>query len=154
MALSPTPIATTHRLSPTTGQPWLLRPRISRSVTSPSSGYANRPNRAIDGGRTFTFQDSRLCWPLLRKSIRPAHSRNAAPQTRSDGASRRTAHHRSYVTQVSSAIKMELPSLSRRGTAHDLRHVPLCGRSKFAQLRHILPTAISALFPQPPFFSP
>lgn len=50
---------------PYTGQPWLLRPRISRSVTSPSSGYASRPNRAIDGRRTFTFQDSRLCWPLL-----------------------------------------------------------------------------------------
>jgi len=25
------------------GQPWLLRPRISRFVTSPSSGYASRP---------------------------------------------------------------------------------------------------------------
>ena len=35
---------------------WLLRPRISRFVTSPCSGYANRPNRAIDGKRTFTSQ--------------------------------------------------------------------------------------------------
>ena len=52
-------------LVPYTGQPWLLRPRISRSVTSPSSGYASRPNRAIDGGGTLTLQDSRPCWPLL-----------------------------------------------------------------------------------------
>jgi len=52
-------------LFPCTGQPWLLRPRISRFVTSPSSGYASRPNRAIDGRKTFTFHDSRLCWPLL-----------------------------------------------------------------------------------------
>jgi len=50
---------------PYTGQPWLLRPRISRSVTSPSSGYASRPNRVIDGGGTLTLQDSRPCWPLL-----------------------------------------------------------------------------------------
>lgn len=32
-----------------TKQPWLLRPRVSRFVTSPSSGYANRPFRATDG---------------------------------------------------------------------------------------------------------
>ena len=50
---------------PCTGRPWLLRPRLSRSVTSPSSGYASRPNRAIDGGGTCTLQDSRPCWPLL-----------------------------------------------------------------------------------------
>jgi hypothetical protein len=37
-----------------TGQPWLLRPRLSRFVTSPSSGYANRPFRATDGKGTFT----------------------------------------------------------------------------------------------------
>jgi hypothetical protein len=44
-----------------TGQPWLLRPRLSRFVTSPSSGYANRPFRATDGRRTFTSQDSQPC---------------------------------------------------------------------------------------------
>ena len=48
------------------GRPWLLRPRISRFVTSPSSGYTNRPNRAIDGVRTFTLPDSRPCRPLLQ----------------------------------------------------------------------------------------
>jgi hypothetical protein len=37
-----------------TGQPWLLRPRLSRFVTSPSSGYANRPFRATDGQGTST----------------------------------------------------------------------------------------------------
>ena len=44
-----------------TRQPWLLRPRISRFVTSPSSGYANRPFRATDGKRTLTSQDSQPC---------------------------------------------------------------------------------------------
>ncbi len=52
------------RLPPHIGQPWLLRPRISRFVTSPSRGYASRPNRAIDGKGTFTPLDSRLCRPL------------------------------------------------------------------------------------------
>ena len=37
-----------------TGQPWLLRPRLSRFVTSPSSGYANRPFRPTDGKGTST----------------------------------------------------------------------------------------------------
>ncbi len=45
--------------------PWFLRPRISRFVTSPSSGYAHRPNRAIDGRGTYTLQDLRPCRPLL-----------------------------------------------------------------------------------------
>jgi len=45
----------------TSGQPWLLLPRISRFVTSPSSGYASRPNRAIDGVGTFTPLDSQPC---------------------------------------------------------------------------------------------
>ena len=31
------------------GQPWFLRPSLSRFVTSPCPGYACRPNRAIDG---------------------------------------------------------------------------------------------------------
>ncbi len=38
-------------------QPWLLRPRISRFVTSPSRGYANRLNRAIGGRGTLTLLD-------------------------------------------------------------------------------------------------
>ncbi len=50
------------------GPPWLLRPRISRFVTSPSSGYANRLNRAIDGRGTFALQDLRPCRPLLGNS--------------------------------------------------------------------------------------
>jgi len=44
-----------------TGQPWLLPPRLSRFVTSPSSGYANRPFRATDGKGTFTPQDPQPC---------------------------------------------------------------------------------------------
>jgi hypothetical protein len=47
-----------------TGQPWLLRPRLSQFVTSLSSGYAHRPNRATDGRGTFTLQDSQPCWLL------------------------------------------------------------------------------------------
>lgn len=42
------------------GQPWLCRPGPPRFVASPQSGPANRPNRAIDGVRTFTSPDS---WP-------------------------------------------------------------------------------------------
>ena len=44
-----------------TEQPWLLRPSISRLVTSPCPGYTNRPFRATDGKRTFTSQDSQTC---------------------------------------------------------------------------------------------
>jgi len=43
------------------GQPWFLRPRLSWFVTSPRSGYANRPHRAIDGIRTFTLSDAQPC---------------------------------------------------------------------------------------------
>ena len=46
-------------------RPWLLRPRLSRMVTSPSTGYANRLNRAIGGRGTSTLQDSQPC-RLLR----------------------------------------------------------------------------------------
>jgi hypothetical protein len=42
-------------------QPWLLLPRLSRLVTSPSSGYANRPFRATDGKRTLTSKDPQPC---------------------------------------------------------------------------------------------
>ncbi len=54
------PSLLTTQVVPTVGSffsprpPWLFRPRISRFVTSPSSGYANRPNRATDGRGTFT----------------------------------------------------------------------------------------------------
>lgn len=52
-----TPVAPT--LTPCdAGQPWLLHPRISRFVTSPCSGYANRPNRVIGGKGTRTPQKS------------------------------------------------------------------------------------------------
>ena len=44
-----------------TRQPWLLRPRLSRFVTSPSSGYTHRPLRATDGRGAFTLQDSQPC---------------------------------------------------------------------------------------------
>jgi hypothetical protein len=44
-----------------TGQPWLLRPRLFRFVTSPNRGYANRLNWATDGRGTFTHQDSQPC---------------------------------------------------------------------------------------------
>ncbi len=57
-----------RRIGPYPRPPWLLRPRISRFVTSPSSGYAHRPNRAIDGRGTCTLQDLRPCRPLLGKS--------------------------------------------------------------------------------------
>jgi hypothetical protein len=56
-----------------TGQPWLLRPRLSRFVASPSSGYANRPFRATDGKGTFTPQDSQPCRLL------PQRPSSAAP---------------------------------------------------------------------------
>jgi hypothetical protein len=58
-----TPVAPTAVLC--TGQPWLLLPRLSRFVTSPSRGYANRPNRATDGRGTCTLQDPQPCRLLL-----------------------------------------------------------------------------------------
>jgi len=55
-----TPVAPT--LTPCdAGRPWLLRPRLSRFVTSPCSGYANRPNRAIGGKGTCTPQTRQPC---------------------------------------------------------------------------------------------
>jgi hypothetical protein len=42
-------------------QPWFLRPSLSWFVTSPRPGYTNRPNRAIDGMRTFTSSDAQPC---------------------------------------------------------------------------------------------
>jgi hypothetical protein len=53
-------IAPTAASSPT-GQPRLLRPGISCFVASARSGYAIRPIQAIDGKRTFTFQDLQPC---------------------------------------------------------------------------------------------
>jgi hypothetical protein len=68
-----TPIAPTAVLS--TGQPWLLRPSLSRFVTSPCPGYANRLFRATDGKRTLTSQDSQPCRLL------PQRLSSAAPAT-------------------------------------------------------------------------
>jgi hypothetical protein len=53
-------IAPTAASSPT-GQPRLLPPGISCFVASARSGYAIRPIQAIDGKRTFTFQDLQPC---------------------------------------------------------------------------------------------
>ena len=49
------------------GQPWLLLPGSPRFVTSPWSGYARRPIRAIDARETSTPQDSQPC-RLLHKT--------------------------------------------------------------------------------------
>jgi hypothetical protein len=54
------------QVAPTVGptgprQPWLLHPRLFQFVPSPNSGYAHRPNRATDGGGTFTLPDSQPC---------------------------------------------------------------------------------------------
>ncbi len=46
---------------PPTEQPRLLHPGISCFVASARSGYAIRPIQAIDGKRTFTFQDLQPC---------------------------------------------------------------------------------------------
>src|SRR5262249_22041197 len=48
------------------GQPWFLRPSLSRFVTSPCPGYANRLNRAIDGMGTCTPLDAQPCRLLPR----------------------------------------------------------------------------------------
>ena len=52
-----------------TGQPWLFLPRLFRFVTSPNSGYANRPSRATDGRGTSTLQDSQPCQLLPRRYL-------------------------------------------------------------------------------------
>src|SRR5438094_831003 len=59
-------------------QPWLLRPSLSRFVTSPCPGYANRPNRAIDGMGTFTPSDTQPCRLL------PERQPSAAADSRSE----------------------------------------------------------------------
>jgi hypothetical protein len=63
-----TPVAPT--LTPFgAGQPWLLHPRISRFVTSPRSGYANRPNRVIGGKvgiEVWRAQPLRVRWLIHR----------------------------------------------------------------------------------------
>lgn len=71
-SLLATPVVPTVGYSIYPRPPWLLRPRISRFVTSPSSGYAHRPNRAIDGRGTCTLQDLRPCQPLRRVEVRRA----------------------------------------------------------------------------------
>ena len=63
-----TPVAPT--LTPFgAGQPWLLSPRISRFVTSPCSGYANRPNRVIGGKGTRTLQNRQPCRLLPKREL-------------------------------------------------------------------------------------
>jgi len=64
VGLLATPVAPTLT-SHDVGQSWLLHPRISRFVTSPCSGYANRPNRAIGGKGTFTPHNRQPCRLLL-----------------------------------------------------------------------------------------
>ena len=66
-SLLATPVAPTLT-SHDVGQPWLLHPRLSRFVTSPCSGHANRPNREIGGKRTFTPQNRQPCRLLLKRS--------------------------------------------------------------------------------------
>src|SRR5262249_14104031 len=51
------------------GQPWFLRPSLSRFVTSPCPGYANRLNRAIDGMGTCTPLDAQPCRLLPRTQV-------------------------------------------------------------------------------------
>jgi hypothetical protein len=66
-----TPVAPT--LTPCdAGQPWLLHPRISRFVTPPCSGFANRPNRVIGGKGTRTPQNRQPCRLLLKQAMRRA----------------------------------------------------------------------------------
>jgi len=61
-----------------TRQPWLLRPRLFRFVTSPNRGYANRPFRATDGRGTCTLLDSQPCRLL------PERCASGAPGSRSE----------------------------------------------------------------------
>jgi hypothetical protein len=74
------PTAGPHRDS---GQPWLLRPSISRFVTLPCLGYASRPNRAIDGVGTHTPLDLQPCRPLpqfeTRTFLRPGEVLEVVP---------------------------------------------------------------------------
>ena len=66
-SLLATPVAPT--LAPHDAErPWLLHPRLSRFVTSPCSGHANRPNRAIGGKGTFTPQNRQPCRLLLKRT--------------------------------------------------------------------------------------
>jgi hypothetical protein len=59
-------------------QPWFLRPSLSWFVTSPRPGYTNRPNRAIDGMRTFTSSDAQPCRLLPERWRSPAAGSGSA----------------------------------------------------------------------------
>ena len=65
------------------GQPWFLRPSLSRFVTSPCPGYACRPNRAIDGRGPSPHQMrslvgcGRLFARLTREKAKRIHCRRA-----------------------------------------------------------------------------
>ena len=70
------------------GQPWFLRPSLSRFVTSPCPGYANRLNRAIDGMGTCTPLDAQPCRLLPRT---PGLSRARKLERRRDVGCRASA---------------------------------------------------------------
>jgi hypothetical protein len=72
LATQVAPTAGPHRDS---GQPWLLRPSISRLVTLPCLGYASRPNRAMDGVGTHTPLDLRPCRPLPQAALALVYAR-------------------------------------------------------------------------------
>ncbi len=67
-SLTRSALSTIHTIA-TAEQPWLLHPNTSRFVTSPCSGYANRPIRATDGKRTCTSQDSQPCRLFLDRFL-------------------------------------------------------------------------------------
>jgi len=58
-----------YRYGRTVWQPWLLRPSLSWVVTFPRPGYANRPNRAIDGMGTYTPSDTQPCRLLPERQV-------------------------------------------------------------------------------------
>src|SRR5712692_9001608 len=68
-------------------QPWLLRPSLSRVVTSPCPGYAYRPHRAIDGMGTFTPSDTQPC-RLLPQRWRSAAAESGSERRAYAGGSR------------------------------------------------------------------
>ena len=86
------------------GRPWRLRPSTARFVTSPRTGYASRPNRAIDGiglsptrfaalpAATGNFTPSRSQNPDLTLSRHPARAiaRRLPPSAENSGSSRLT----------------------------------------------------------------
>ena len=99
------------------GQPWRLRPSRTCVVTFTCIGYASRPNRAIDGARTFTAQDSQPC-RLLRGPARP----RIRPEGRATG--RRASSATQDVSCARPLGRDDQPARSRRGAP--IAH-PRCG---------------------------